>query len=246
VLIAIPHTRRSSDSLRIKHGVLGDIRSAVLARLFPVFFPLVRHSDLIRLGSGLGGWWVRSTALDRGSLCYCVGVGRDASFDLGLIAHFDCRVVSLDPTPRAVAYMEAMDVPQKLTFLPVGVAGGNREARFYEPRDPTHVSYSIANLQSTQGFVLAPVRTLGALMHDFGHDAIDLLKLDIEGAEYEVLNSLHRDGIYPRTLCVEFDQPHSVVDTWRTVRRLRRAGYETVMVDRFNCTFVRGADLERR
>jgi FkbM family methyltransferase len=147
--------------------------------------------------------------------------------------------VSLDPTPRAVAYMNSLNLPPNLTFLPVGVAGANREARFYEPRDPANVSYSLANLQHTGAFVSAPVRTLASIMKDLDHAEIDLLKLDIEGAEYEVLDSLHRDGIYPRTLCVEFDQPHPVLDTWRTVRRLRRVGYEPVKVDGLNCTFVR-------
>jgi FkbM family methyltransferase len=232
--------------LTIKRVSLGHIRSAILARLFPVVFRRVRCPGLVRLGNQYAGWWVQPGALDRSSLCYCVGVGEDASFDLNLVAHFECRVVSIDPTPRAVAYMKALNVPETLTFLPVGLAGANREARFYEPRDPTHASYSMANLQQTQAFVLAPVQTLASLMKDLGHEAIDLLKLDIEGAEYEVLDSLHRDGIYPQTLCVEFDQPHPVLDTWRTVRRLRRVGYEPVMVDGFNCTFVRTPSMEPR
>ncbi len=217
-----------------------------MARLFPFVFRRVRYPDLVRLGDDYGGWWVQPALLDRSSLCYCVGVGEDATFDLNLIAQFDCRVVSMDPTPRAVAYMKALNVPSGLTFLPVGVAGANREARFYEPRDPTHASYSMANLQRTQAFVLAPVRTVASVMKDLGHETIDLLKLDIEGAEYEVLDSLHRDAVYPTTLCVEFDQPHPVLDTWRTVRRLRRVGYEPVMVDGFNCTFVRRPSMHAR
>jgi hypothetical protein len=79
-----------------------------------------------------------------------------------------------------------------------GLEGSSREARLYEPRDPAHASYSMANLQRTQAFILAPVRTLASLMHGMGQEAIDLLKVDIEGAEYEVLDSLDCDGIYPR------------------------------------------------
>jgi FkbM family methyltransferase len=237
-------TPAKAGSSRVKRLSPSHIRSALLARLFPIVFRRVRGSDLVHLGSEFGGWWVQSAALDRGSLCYCVGVGEDASFDFGLVTHFACRVVSLDPTPRAVAYVKTLDLPQTLMFLPVGVAGTNREARFYAPRDPANVSYSMANLQHTEASVIAPVRTLSSIMKDLGHSAIDLLKLDIEGAEYEVLDSLHRDGIYPRTLCVEFDQPHPVLDTWRTVKRLRRVGYEPVMVDGLNCTFVRTSPAE--
>lgn len=216
----------------------GRLRLIVLARLFPAFFKRTRAAGLVRLGRGLGGWWVPSTGLSRDSVCYCVGVGDDVTFDLALVDRFNCHVVSLDPTPKAVSYMSGLSTPRELRFLPVGVAGSNREARFYSPRDPTHSSFSIANLQQTKDFVLAPVRTLRSLMEESGHDRVALLKLDIEGAEYEVLDSLHRDNIYPSTLCVEFDQPHSAFDTWRAIRRLHRAGYKTVSVDRFNFTFI--------
>jgi FkbM family methyltransferase len=217
---------------------VGWLRLIALARLFPAFFKRNRAAGLVRLGSDLGGWWVPSTGLSRDSVCYCVGVGEDVTFDLALVDRFNCQVVSLDPTPKAVTYMSDLSTPRELKFLPVGVAGSNREARFYSPRDPTHASFSISNLQQTTDFVLAPVRTLRSLMEELGHDRMDLLKLDIEGAEYEVPDSLHRDNIYPSTLCVEFDQPHSAFDTWRAVRRLHSAGYETVSVDRFNFTFV--------
>ena len=37
------------------------------------------------------------------------------------------------------------------------------------------------------------------------HNKIDLLKLDIEGAEVKVLNSMVESEIFPRYLAVEFD-----------------------------------------
>ena len=218
---------------------VGRLRLIALARLFPAFFRRNRAAGLVRLGRDLGGWWVPSTGLSRDSVCYCIGVGEDVTFDLALVDRFNCQVVSLDPTPKAVTYMSGLSTPRELRFLPVGVAGSNREARFYSPRNLEHVSFSIPNLQHTEDFIVAPVRTLRTLMDELGHKTVDLLKLDIEGAEYEVLDSLHRDSIYPSTLCIEFDQPHSVIDTWRTIRRLHHAGYKTVSVDAFNFTFVR-------
>jgi len=95
------------------------------------------------------------------------------------------------------------------------------------------------NLQKTKEFVVGRVRSLRSLMDELNHQAIDLLKLNIEGAEYEVLDSLHREGIYPTVLCVVFDQPHSFFDTWRTFQRLHQIGYKTVSVESFNVTFLR-------
>ena len=38
-----------------------------------------------------------------------------------------------------------------------------------------------------------------------GHEKIDLLKLDIEGAEVAVLTQMLDNKIYPKYLCIEFD-----------------------------------------
>jgi FkbM family methyltransferase len=192
-----------------------------------------------RLGSELGGWWIPTTGIGRESVCYCIGVGDDASFDLELAERYGSTVISLDPTPKAVAYMRALDAPPSVRFVAVGVGGSNREARFYTPSDPSNASYSMVNLYATEEFVTARVRTLASLMQEFGHTSLDLLKLDIEGAEIEVLESMDRDQIRPSVICVEFDQPRPIVDTLRAIRRLRRHGYTVAKVDRLNFTFVR-------
>ncbi len=80
---------------------------------------------------------------------------------------------------------------------------------------------------------------ISALMRELGHSRIDLLKLDIEGAQHEVLRSMLRDGIRPTVVCVEFDQPDTVVRMYRTYRRLRKAGYRLVVRDGWNLTFLR-------
>jgi len=71
------------------------------------------------------------------------------------------------------------------------------------------------------------------------HSELALRKLDIEGAEFEVLDNMIATDIRPRILCVEFDQPSSVGQTLRTVRRLGTTGYKLVSVDSFNLTFLR-------
>jgi hypothetical protein len=43
------------------------------------------RDDLVRLGSKYGGWIVPATLVRPDSVCYCVGVGEDISFDLALI-----------------------------------------------------------------------------------------------------------------------------------------------------------------
>ena len=44
-------------------------------------------------------------------------------------------------------------------------------------------------------------------MKEPGHDRVDLLKLDIVGAEYEVLKSIIEDHVDVKVVCVKFNQP---------------------------------------
>mgnify|MGYP001571288732 FL=1 len=74
--------------------------------------------QLKRLGTDYGGWTIPIDVLNAKSICYCVGVGEDASFDLALLEQFRCAVISFDPTPKAIAYMERLQYDRsKLRFL---------------------------------------------------------------------------------------------------------------------------------
>lgn len=175
---------------------------------------LSRRSDMIHIGSVYGGWVVPESLLHSDSVCYCVGCGEDISFDLGLIDLFGCEVHGFDPTPRAIAYVarEATN-HSKYFFEPVGVWEREETLRFYAPKDPAHVSHSLVNLQKTDQFIEVPVKSLRALMYSRGHDRLDLLKLDTEGAEYTILNSMLRDCLLPRVLCIEYDEWFNPLDS---------------------------------
>jgi FkbM family methyltransferase len=207
------------------------------------------HSEpgLRRLG-GACGWVVPERLLAPDAVCYCVGAGEDISFDIALAREFDCGVHTFDPTPRAIAYVESLrsGLPSRLVFHPWGLWEQDRRIRFYAPRDPAHVSHSAVNLQRTDRFFEADCKRLRTIMRDLGHRHLDLLKLDIEGAEYRVLESMLADGIVPRVLAVEFDEVHDPIDDRASLRirmmvkRLLNAGYRVVSVEGPNYTFVAG------
>jgi FkbM family methyltransferase len=168
---------------------------------------------LVRIGSRTGGWVVPEQRLGVGSICYCAGVGEDITFDLGLIERFGCEVWAFDPTPRAVAHVATQASGlHRYHFQPVGLWDRDETCRFYAPSDPAHVSHSVVNLQRTEQYFEAPCRRLSRMMAENGHDRLDLLKLDIEGAEYRVVQSLIEDDLDVRVLCVEFDEAFHALD----------------------------------
>ena len=221
------------------HGYL-RIRNKVLSTVLPRVVSKTRRPDLVRLGSRYGGWIVPAAELSPGSICYLAGLGEDGSFDICLANEYGCEVFVFDPTPRAIAYAERelADVPS-ITFLPVGMWSESSVLQFFAPRDPSHVSHSVVNLQGTTDSFDARCESPADTMRALGHKSLTLLKLDIEGAEYEVLGSVLRDNLDIAVICVEFDQPAPVRKTLRQIGALRAAGYTCIAAENWNYTFLR-------
>lgn len=209
--------------------------------------PIRPRSDLKRLGADCG-WVVPVALLGRDTVCYCVGAGEDITFDVALAIELDCEVHTFDPTPKAITYVTRLKdgLPARLSFHPWGVWDRDECVRFYAPKDPSHVSHSAINLQKTARFFEADCKRLHSIMHELGHRSLGLLKLDIEGAEYKVLQSMVADGIRPQVLAVEFDEIHSPSDNDAPFRIKSAAemlvafGYTLTSVDGPNYTFIMG------
>ncbi len=94
------------------------------------------------LGRGDGAWVVPIDLIGPGSICYCVGVGADISFDVEL-AKRGANVFCFDPTPRSIEYMKHAEYDrERITFKPIGVWRENAELKFYAPMTSTSVNYS--------------------------------------------------------------------------------------------------------
>jgi FkbM family methyltransferase len=205
------------------------------------------HERLVRLGSEYGGWWVPSDLLDHRGHVVCAGVGEDTTFDEALIAR-GCEVWALDPTPRAIEHVRArgagMYVGDRFHFLPVGLWHRREQLRFYTPANPDHVSHSIVNLQETSGYFLADCLSLRDVMDRAGFEVLDLLKLDIEGAEFAVLDDMIASPIRPQAICVELDDPLPARRTLDLLRRLRGAGYRLVHSEGWNLLLLIPGTIE--
>ena len=197
-----------------------------------------RHS-LEKLGSPYGGWFVPVTLIASDWIVYCAGVGEDITFDMELIRRFQCDVYAFDPTPRAIAHVSKVvsHCPQ-YHFVDIGLWSESTTLRLWAPRDSAHVSHSALNLQGTDRYFDVSVQPLAQIMRTHGHDHIDLLKLDIEGAEYEVIKSILASNIRVGVLCVEFDQPIPWALTADGIGQLLSAWFHLVKVDGWNFTFL--------
>lgn len=239
------------------------------------FVYLTPKVEQIRLGSTYGGWAIPKNLLNKNSICYCAGVGEDITFDIELINHFGCTVFSFDPTPRAIEHINNLktsiekqepyfSVPdhipyntslvnlKNLHFYPFGIFNKDTILKFYVPRDPNHVSHSIVNLQKTDNYFKAECFSIPTLMKKFGHKKIDLLKLDIEGAEIDVINDILEKKVDIKCICIEFDElvganlksnQHNLLiknKVNNTIKKIIHAGYSLIFRKAYeSLTFLR-------
>jgi len=220
-------------------GKLGELKSKGAKRLLNALLTVPPRENLERLGSDYGGWIVPADLIKPDWICYCAGVGEDITFDLELIKRFSCNVFAFDPTPRSKAHVERVaGTNPKYHFFKFGLWSSDARLKFYAPRDPDHVSHSILNLQGTTEYFEAECKRLSTIAKELGHDHVDLLKLDIEGAEHEVLKNLMEEDVAVKVLCVEFNQPAAFSMILKMVRTLQSWKYSLVAVDGWNLTFL--------
>lgn len=166
--------------------------------------------NLKKVGSSDSGWIIPVDFLDRNSICYSAGIGEDLTFDLELIIKFDCEVFAFDPTPGAKAQIKKHARNLKnFHYQNIGLWREEDLVRFYHHSTSTSPSYSIVNLHKTNTFVKATCKRLSTIMKDNRHKRIDLLKLDIEGAEYGVLDSIMEDCLDIGIILVDYDEIRS-------------------------------------
>lgn len=224
------------------------------------------------IGSRTHGYCVPDGLLWPDSVCYTVGAGEDISFDTELAERHGCRVVVVDPTPEGrqhfalvqqrIAAGEPLSTtngepfryriaPERLgllKFLEIGVWDRADTMRFYEPTRDNYPSHSVAMFQESGRYIELPVDRLSSLMASQGDSRIDLLKLEIEGAEYRVLETIVEDRLDVRAIAVEYDEVYHVKGRSRahlfriraSTQRLLDAGYRLVhSTPMFKRTFVR-------
>ncbi len=196
-------------------------------------------------GARSGVWIVDPTDLDARSTVYSVGIGDNIAWDLAMIERFGCTVHAFDPTPRAVAWLRDRELPPQFVHHDWAVAGRDGPLQFAAPRRKRDVNYrplpaAAAGIPAPAGLFTAMAVRLTTLAARLGHSTIDVLKIDIEGGEYEVLADLLAVGPYPRQLLVEFHHGEPGIPFARTqaaIGQLRRGGYQITDISRRGLEF---------
>jgi FkbM family methyltransferase len=166
---------------------------------------LSRRYRLEMLGDRSYGiqWTICPDGLNANSVIYSGGVGEDISFEQALVKRFNCNIILLDPSPTGVKTMSKPEnqIPQ-LRYSQTALAARTGTMKMAPPVEGNISWYA---KEGAPGTIEVPVTDVTSLMQKHGHTSIDLLKLDIEGCEYEVIDDVLKRKIPVKQLCADFD-----------------------------------------
>lgn len=185
----------------------------------------------------VGDWAFLKEWLRKDSVVYSFGVGDDIAFDLAVNRVTGSKVFCFDPTiDGAIFENKGADV-DGIGFYPWAVAGVDGELALYDRLNSNGESSGMFTLarSSADGVkvITAPAFTVKTIMKKLGHAEVDLIKFDVEGAEFAALEAMLDSEVRPRQLLIEFHhrfKDFSVTQVRRVVKRLRALGYHVVYV----------------
>jgi FkbM family methyltransferase len=132
----------------------------------------------------------------------------------------------------------------KFKYINIGLWNKKDELKFYKQPNENYVSQSLVENMFGDNYDIVCVDSIKNIMKQYGHGQIDLLKLDIEGAEIEVINQMLDDKIYPTYVLIEFDLLLKNKDPQNTTKKLiermiTNENYKILKNNSLNITFVK-------
>ncbi len=161
--------------------------------------------ERVKCGNKYGGFEIIPDKL-MGGVVYSFGIGEDLSFSEYIIKNFGVEVYAFDPTPKSIAYVNNNDLKKnrKFTFFPWGISDIDGKENFHLPVNADYVSGSVIEYEGVKAEAIeVPMKRLKTIMAELGHSGIDLLKLDVEGAEFKVITDILKAKIPVKQICVE-------------------------------------------
>lgn len=178
-----------------------------------------------------------------------VGCSYEADFSLYMIERHGLQAYGVDPTRKHRKKLEKLEQHYKGNFhhLPVAIGAFDGSIKFHESvqNESGSILFDHFNIQRDE-VVEYEVEIVGlkTLLTRIGVDHVAILKLDLEGAEYDLLENLKCDETSAfDQIFVEFHHnavdKYSENDTEKLVGKITGFGYKSYSLDDINYLFYR-------
>ena len=177
-------------------------------------------------------WELAPALLKEGDIIYSFGICDDIGFELDVLKK-NVNIFAFDPTPYSVDWIKKQKLPANFHFYPWAASATDGSFYLYPRLEKKGKKSTIMyTLQKEAGEVDGGVKieafSLQSVADKLNHSEINVLKMDIEGAEYGIIDNLIESNFRPRMLLVEFHHRFKGIGinkTTKAVKDLRGAGY---------------------
>jgi len=159
-------------------------------------------------GNVYGGFFVNPALLSQQSVVYSFGIGEDISFDRMMIEQHHCQLFAFDPTPKSIQWVNNQQLPEGFHFQEYGLASETGMAEFNLPANDQYVSGSLVSHQKVDATkkVSVPMKSFVDIVNELNHNKIDVLKMDIEGSEFDVIETILNSDVIIDQFLIEFHE----------------------------------------
>lgn len=175
------------------------------------------------------------------------GCSYEADFSKSMMKLHNARVYAVDPTLKHRPSLKKIEEENggQFTHIPFAIAAKDGTLQFHESKKNESGSLLSDHLNirrdETVNYEVTAV-TLRSLVRHIGVQHIDILKLDIEGEEYELFEQIQSEDLAPfAQIFVEFHH-HALTkfgqrDTQKIVDKICACGFKSFSLDDHNYLF---------
>lgn len=186
-------------------------------------------------------WVVVPELIHENDIVYAIGICDNIDFEMYIIKQKKVQVYAFDPTPFSVNWINEQNLPPMFHFYPWAAAGSDGKFFFY-PRISKHGKKSDGmytfhkHEEQRDDGISVDAFTIESMINELGHKKIDILKLDVESAEYEVLESLLETSLRPKQILVEFHHRFKGIGKDKTVKAVKHLHQEGYLIAHISVT----------
>lgn len=197
------------------------------------------------VGEGGGSWVLNADQLKKTKpILFSGGVGHDISFEIAFARNYGGKIFLYDPSETGKNTMNKMGSIHNLEFIQKAL-GREGQILLDPPANSDEGSWTLStglDSRHPKSVTFDSVSIVNEIKIKCKNATyIDVVKLDIEGSEYDVIEELLKSDICVGQILVEFHDFFSkehALKTKKTKRLLNDAGFSCIYKKRYDHTYI--------
>lgn len=172
------------------------------------------------------------------------GIGDQINFELDILKKLsdkDVKLFAIDPTPKALQFLESVELPENFHVIPCALCGEDKKIQFALPSAEGWISGSGETLKKDERKLEEVIevdgKRLSTILKENNIQKVDLLKLDIEGSEFAALDNILSEKVDVKQMTIDLHH-RSMVNNKNLLKNLikkfHKYGYKICFVEKGN------------